>query len=197
MTLTQTFPQTKKFLGKELFDSLEKSFSGEAKDFPNHLKQFLPDLETRYSFVPELAQLEHALSLESVKVEGPVKNCENILLMYKDNQGKTLSLNPNLVLLKCRFPVWEIFQKLNKSKGIPDLVDFDLQPKIKNKYYYVVDNLKEGPLVHNVSQKVYMLLEGILLGYPFGKIAEELFSQLGANELHNTLQKVLANNWVA
>jgi len=42
-----------------------------------------------------------------------------------------------------------------------------------------------------------MLLEGILLGHSFGKIAEELFSQSGAIELDQSLQKVLSSNWVA
>jgi hypothetical protein len=196
---SEIFFQTKKVIGEELFHSLKKGFIGTPKDFPEHLKLFLPDLENRYSFVPELAQMEYILSLKNVPTDenSPVKNCENVFLMYKDNQGKKLSLNPNLKLLKCRYPVWEIYQVLKNSKGIPNLIEFDLQPKIKNKYCYVIDNLKNGPFVHNVSPKVYTLLEGILLGHSFGKIAEELFSQLGANEFKNTLQKILSNNWVA
>lgn len=199
MKQTEVFPQTKKVLGNEIFESVQKNFVGTAKDFPQHLKNFLPDLETRFSFIPELAQLEYLLSLKSETSSDsqPAKPCENVLTFYKDNQGKRLSLKPSLQLLKCRFPVWEIYKVLKKSKNVPNLIEFDLQPKIKSKHYYVIDNLENGPLVQNVSRKIYMLLEGILLGHSFGKIAEELFSQSGAIELNQSLQKVLSSNWVA
>lgn len=199
MKQTEIFSQTKKVLGKEIFDSVQKTFSGTPKDFPDYLKNFLPEMEKRFSFIPELAQLEYLLSIKNEKkgdVE-PVKNCENVLTFYRDNQGKRLNLKPSLNLLKCRFPVWEIYNVLKNSKGLPTLIEFDLQPKIKSKHYYVIDNLENGPLVQNVSKKIYMLLEGILLGHSFGKIADELFSQSGAIELNQSLEKVFSNNWVA
>ena len=199
MKQSEIFPQTQKILGKELFETLQSNFSGDNKDFSQHLKNFLPELEVRYSFIPELAQLEYILSLKKSTNEEslPVKNCENVLTFYRDNQGKKLTLKPSLQLIKCRFPVWEIYKTLKKSKNVPSLIEFDLQPKIKSKYFYVIDNLENGPLVQNVSKKIYMLLEGILLGHSFGKIAEELFSQSGANDLNQSLQKVLSSNWVA
>ncbi len=196
---SQVFPQTKKILGNELFESLQTNFKGDNKDFPEYLKNSVPELEIRFSFIPELAQLEYLFSLKNENMDDatPVKNCETILTLYKDQEGKKLTLKPSLQLLKCRFPVWEIYKTLKKSKNVPSLIEFDLQPKIRSKYFYVIDNLENGPLVQNVSKKIYMLLEGILLGHSFGKIAEELFSQSGAIELDQSLQKVLSSNWVA
>lgn len=196
---SQVFAQTKKILGNELFESLQTNFSGDNKDFPEYLKNLVPELEIRFSFIPELAQLEYFFSLkdENKGDATPVKNCETILTLYKDEQGKKLTLKPSLHLLKCRFPVWEIYKVLKKSKNVPSLIEFDLQPKIRSKYFYVIENLENGPLVQNVSKKIYMLLEGILLGHSFGKIAEELFSQSGATDLNQSLEKVLSSNWVA
>lgn len=190
------FPQTQKLLGNDLFDSLSKAFSAHPKDFPQSLK-ITPLVKSTYSFIPELAELEYALSLGYIQNNFGVKNCQNVYLMYKDHQGKKLALNPNLKLLKCRFPIWDIYQTLKTNNEIPNFINFDLQPKIKNKFYYVIDHPKEGAAVHSVSQKTFLLLEGILLGHPFRKIAEELSSPLEENEFNNTLQKVLANNWVA
>ena len=199
MKQNETFAQTKKVLGSDLFETLQKSFSGKPEDFSVHLRQNLQESENRFAIVPDLCQLEYYLSLKKVvdKNTSTVKNCENVLTFYRDNQGKKLTLSPSIELLKCRFPAWEVYQVLKKSKNVPSLIEFDLQPRIRNKYYYVIDYLENGPQVQNVSRKIYMLLEGILLGHSFGKIAEELFSQSGATELNQTLQKVFSNNWVA
>lgn len=199
MKLVEIFSQTRKVIGPELFNSLQESYTGDSKNFSDHLKNSIPELEIRFSFIPELAHLEYIFSLKSENTGDapPVKNSENILTLNKDNQGKKLTLKPSLQLLKCRFPVWEIYKALKKSKSAPSLIEFDLQPKIRSKYFYVIDNLDNGPLVQNVSKKIYMLLEGILLGHSFGKIAEELFSQSGANDLDQSFQKVLSSNWVA
>ena len=46
MKQSEIFFQTKKILGEEHFQSLKQSFIGTPKDFPEHLKLFLPDLKT-------------------------------------------------------------------------------------------------------------------------------------------------------
>lgn len=187
------FSQTEKNLGQELFNELVTSYKQEDyENFPQWLKENLPDLETRYSFIPDLASLEYVLHSSNVDYQkfNPTSSSPKPLELVEYAKTVDFSLSPNVRVFKSRFPIWEIWEECTKSLDNPNLIHLDLQPKIKSPYYYVLDRDENGPKGYLVKKKTYLFIEGICEGNSFGNIAEKLFSNMEPIVLAKVLSKI-------
>jgi hypothetical protein len=191
--LENYFPQTKKLLGTDLFSELAKNYHSEDySTFPQYLKENLPDIETRHSYIPELSRLEFTIYTGQADYQEfhPMLQSVRPLQIIEDAKRVNISLSPNIRLFKSRFPVWEIWKECHSSTTPPDLINFDLQPKIKNPYFYVIDQNGDGPMAYSVRRKVFQLIEGILQGNSFGTVAEKLYSHKEPIVLAKALSKI-------
>jgi len=191
--LANYFPQTEKLLGTKLFSELASHFHGnDFAIFPQYLKENLPDIEVRYSFTPELSRLEltvHTAQLEYQEFH-PAQQSLRPLQTVADAKKVNISLSPNIRLFKSRFPVWEIWEECKQACGTPDLINLDLQPKIKTPYFYIINQGANGPKAYPIKKKIFHLIEGIQAGSPFGDIAEKLYAHKDPIVLSKALSKI-------
>jgi len=191
--LSTYFPQTEKILGATFFEELESNYlSEDLSTFPQYLKENIPDLETRYSFISELARLEYTIYKCQTKYKKfrPKKDTVRPLHLIENAQNLDISLNPNIRLFKSRFPVWEIWQESRSSEEAPNLINFHLQPKIKNPYYYILAQDEEDIKAYSIKKKIYGLVEGIQKGDSFGAITDKLYAHKGPMDLAKAISKI-------
>ncbi|RLA63700.1 MAG: hypothetical protein DRQ88_11055 [Epsilonproteobacteria bacterium] len=191
--ISKHFPQTEKILGTKLFSELTSHFhSKDYGAFPQYLKENLPDIGTRYSFIPELSRLEYTIYTGQTHYEKFIPTLDTLrpLQIIEDSSKISLSLSPNIRLFKSWFPVWEIWQESTNADETPDLINLDLQPKVKKPYFYIINQSDKGPNAYPVKKSIYHLIEGILRGNSFSSVAAKLYAHKEPIVLTKALNKI-------
>lgn len=189
--LASAYPNLKKLLGDDLFDSTARTYIdlypstyrnmrwvGDKMDA--HLAKTL----TKHAIAAEMARFEWALGLAFDAEDAPVLSLQDLAVIPPENWADLrFQLHPSAQLLPLKWNVLSVWQALDTDETVPKF------EKINKPCLVWRQNM--GSYFRSLDVTEYAAIELVMAGASFGELCEKLLEDKG-DEATNTAAQYLA-----
>ncbi len=189
--LASAYPNLKKLLGDDLFDSTARTYIDlypstyrNMRWVGDKMSAHLAKTLTKHPIAAEMATFEWALGLAFDAEDAPILTLQDLAAIPPENWADlSFNLHPSAQLLDLKWNVLSVWQALDADETVPKFT--------KTNQTCLVWRQNMGSYFRSIDEAEHKALASIIAGASFGGLCEQLF-EIKGDEATNTAAQYLA-----